>query len=637
MFKKWLGCNKRRLLQNRSLHHMGKIQAVFLGAYLLLTWLTPAQAQSSARITLHALQTSSFPSMTAYLDVYDSAGNYITGLTPEDVTLLEDDQARQINRLEDLQPGTEFALALDPNPFFAYRDANAVTRFEKVIQVVKEWAAEYPASLDDDLSLVPNQATAVTHLTTMAAFLDALNAYQPNFQSLVSTPETLSRALDVVNEPTSKTGRKPVVLYITSIPAAGDIPALQNLTQRAVAGNIRVHIWIVASKDYFSTSGVTALKDLAIQTNGQVVNFSGVEPLPSPEIYLAPLRHNYRLEYTSGILTSGGHTLAAQVSLGDETIVSAVLPFEMDIQPPNPILVAPPVQIVRTTPDELTKDSSSFLPTQQPINIIIEFPDGRTRPLARTALYVDGLLMEENIAEPFDQFTWDLSGYATSARHVLTVEAVDTLGLSKVSLGIPVLVTVIQPKFGLLPWLSRNSRWVALGAILLAGGVLAVTLVRSLVKRRNLRAANRNSRHDPLTQSVQTKKSQPNLRLPWSRPVKPSESYLVRLKEDGQPITAPPIPIMAAEIIFGSDPTKATYILDDLSVSPLHARIKEEHGEYFLSDEKSTAGTWVNFEPVITPLRLQHGDILHIGRLSYRFLMRKPPERSAPQVIRTKK
>ena len=36
-----------------------------------------------------------------------------------------------------------------------------------------------------------------------------------------------------------------------------------------------------------------------------------------------------------------------------------------------------------------------------------------------------------------------------------------------------------------------------------------------------------------------------------------------------------------------------------------------------------------------TPRRLQHGDVLHIGRLSYRFMLRKPPERPAPQVIPT--
>jgi hypothetical protein len=33
---------------------------------------------------------------------------------------------------------------------------------------------------------------------------------------------------------------------------------------------------------------------------------------------------------------------------------------------------------------------------------------------------------------------------------------------------------------------------------------------------------------------------------------------------------------------------------------------------------------------------LQHGDVLHIGRLSYRFMLRKPPERPAPRITPTR-
>jgi hypothetical protein len=616
---------------------MRKFLAVFLSVYLLFAVLTPARAQSGARLNLFALQTASFPSIAAGLDVFDAAGNFVTGLAPEAVTLLEDNQPRPLTSLEELQPGTEFALALDPGPYFANRDVNAVTRFDKVVQVVKEWAAAHPDSLDDDLNFIPTGGTPAAHLATTGAFLDALTAYQPNMPSLVSSPETLSSALDVVSEPTSQPGRKPIVLYITSIPAEGDIPVLQNLTQRAVAGHIRVNVWIVASQDFCSTSGATALKDLAIQTGGQYSCSSGEEPLPSPEIYLAPLRHAYRLAYSSGLLTSGGHTLTAQVSLNGETVTSATLPFELDVQPPNPIMVALPVQIVRAAQDERTTAVSSFLPTQQTISIIIEFPDGRTRPLVRTVLYVDGVLVNENTTEPFDQFTWDLSEYAASGQHILTVEAVDTFGLSKVSLGVPVLVTVVRPQVGLLPWLSRNSLWVALGAVLFAGGGLAAILTRSRVKNRRSAKASRGSRHDPLTQSVQAERRRRGLRLSLNRPAKPSGAYLVRLKDDGQPIAAPPIPITMPEITFGSDPIQATYILDDPSISPLHAWLKEEHGEYILSDEKSTAGTWVNYEQVTTPRHLQHGDVLHIGRLSYRFMLRKPPERPPLQVIPTKK
>lgn len=616
---------------------MRKILLLFFGVCLLFAGLMPAHAQGSARLSLFALDTSAYPSMTSGLDVFDAAGNFVSGLAPEAITLLEDNQPRPLANLEELHPGTEFALALDPGPFFAFRDVQAVSRFDKIMNMIKEWAAGHPDILDDDMSLVPTGGTPATHLALTSAFSEALAAYTPDLLNLVSSPETLSRALDVVSEPTSRPGRKPVVLYVTSVPPADAVSALQNLTQRAVAAHIRVNVWIVASQDFFSASGATALKDLAIQTGGGSFLFSGEEPLPGLEMYLTPLRYAYRLAYSSGILTTGGHTLSVQVNLNGELVSSAVLPFELDVQPPNPILVAPPAQIVRTAPDERTTATSSFIPTQQPINIIIEFPDGRTRPLIRTDLYVDGVMVDEKTAEPFDQFDWDLSGYSVSGEHILTVEAVDSFGLSKVSVGVPVLVTVVKPQFGLLPWLSRNSLWVALGAILLAGGGLGVILSRGRGKQLRSVPAGRTSSQDPLTQSVQVGEKKRGSLLLRSRLAKPPEAYLVRLKDDGQPITAPPIPINTPEIIFGSDPLHATRVLDDPSISPLHARLKVERGDYILSGEKTVAGTWVNYEQLTAPRRLQHGDVLHIGRLSYRFMLRNPPERPAPRVIPTKR
>jgi hypothetical protein len=266
--------------------------------------------------------------------------------------------------------------------------------------------------------------------------------------------------------------------------------------------------------------------------------------------------------------------------------------------------------------------------------IIVEFPDGRTRPLVSTTLFVDNQKVAENTAEPFDHFIWDLSGYATSGQHILSVEAMDSLGLSKISLGVPVMVTVIKPQFGLLPFLSRNSPWVALVAIIFAGAVLGVILSGGRFNRR-AGLADQAATIDPLTQPVEGETGR-HMRVPWKRPARQSDAYLERLREDGQPMSAPAVPVLAPEMTFGSDPMQVTRILDDPSVSPLHARLSQQDGEYILSDEKSVAGTWVNYELIATPRRLRHGDLLQFGRLSYRFMLRKPPERPHPKITPTK-
>ncbi len=604
-------------------------------ALLLLVGLfgaVPARAQGGTTVRLYALDASAFPSMTALLDVYDASGAFVPGLASDAVTLLEDNQPHPLDTLEELQPGVRFVLAINPNPAFAARDSNGVSRMDKVMHRLQGWAAGLSATTPDDLSLVTTGGSTVSHLATGPAFQEALSAYLPDPRNLTGTLESLTQAIDIASEPGTQPGMKPAVLYVSSLPDIDTLPTLQGLTARAASMGIRVSVWIVASADFFTTGAATALKDLAINTGGQFAVFSGTETLPSPETYLSNLRHTYRLGYHSAIAAPGSHDLAVQVSLDGTPVASEPLTFEMDVQPPNPVLVSPPEQIVRRIPDPLGTNLSALQPRQQIIELLVDFPDAHPRPLVRTRLYVDGQLAAENTAAPFDRFAWDLSGYTSSGQHSLSVEALDSLGLSKTSLGVPVTITVVRPKTGLEAFLARNSLWVVLGAVAVAGAVLGITLTGG--RRRRARRAGRRSGNDPLTQLVVGESSRRVLHLPWGgqRQGKPSLAYLVRLKEDGQPVTAPPIPLSAAETTFGTDPTLASYPLDDPSVSPLHARLKQAaDGSFTLADQKSTAGTWVNFEQLTGPHRLQHGDVIHFGRLSYRFMLNKSPEQPKPR------
>jgi hypothetical protein len=617
---------------------MRKVSAILLSVYLLFVGLAPARAQTGATAHLYALDASAFPSMTALLDVYDASGNFVPGLTSASITLLEDNQPQKLTSAEELKPGVQFALALDPGPAFALRDSDGVARLEKVQRALEDWATALPAGGSDDLSLVTTGGTASTHRTTGAALLNALLAYQVDARLLTPTTDTLSKALDAVSEPTGQPGMKRAVLYIASVQDAAGLVSLQSLSARAVSLGIRVSVWIVVSPDFFGTSSATTLKDLAIKTGGQYALFSGTEALPSPESFLAPLRHTYRLTYQSAIPTGGSHSLTVQVKVNGNAVTSDPLTFEMDVQPPNPVLVSPPDQIVRQIADPQVTDLTALQPRVQAISMLVEYPDGHPRPLVSTRLYVDDQVADERTSAPFDRFSWDLSGYTSSEIHALRVEVTDSLGLTKSSISVPVTVTVIRPKRGLSAFLSRNNVWVVAGAILLAGGVLGLTLAGGRIRRRS-GAASLRSRSDPLTQPVVSETTRRGLHLPWASQgqVKASQAYLVRLKDDGQPITAPPIPIGSAETTFGNDPIHASYLLDDPSVSPLHARLKmEAGGTFILADENSTAGTWVNYEQLREPRRLQHGDIIHFGRLSYRFMLRRPPERPTPRLTPTK-
>jgi predicted component of type VI protein secretion system len=109
---------------------------------------------------------------------------------------------------------------------------------------------------------------------------------------------------------------------------------------------------------------------------------------------------------------------------------------------------------------------------------------------------------------------------------------------------------------------------------------------------------------------------------------------LIRIQSDGQVLPVTPIALVEQEIIFGTDPVQCSQILDDSSISLVHARIRQtDDGGFLLVDNGSIAGTWVNYEPIPREgYRLTHGDMVNFGQLIYRFTLRVPPVTSKPTI-----
>ncbi len=65
-------------------------------------------------------------------------------------------------------------------------------------------------------------------------------------------------------------------------------------------------------------------------------------------------------------------------------------------------------------------------------------------------------------------------------------------------------------------------------------------------------------------------------------------------------------------------------VIDDPSIEGLHAQLKREpDGVFRLSDAGSIGGTWVNYTPVSQEgVCLEHGDLIHFGRVGFRFQLR---------------
>lgn len=623
---------------------------------LLLGLTTPqisARAQTEAYSEIASIDAQDFPEISALVDVYDTSGQFMAGLQLDDLTVYEDGQPHPIDRLAESTTPVQVVVAINPGPALAVRDANAITRFTHVVGALSQWVSTQPDDSRDDLSLVSLSGSLITHANVKDWFV-SLDSFKPDFRNTTPNLQTLSIALDTVNAPLSEPGTKRAILFITPHMDDPNIDTtIGPLIQQAMESKVRVFIWFIDGEAFFQTASANAFKSLALQTGGTFFAFSGIETFPDLDVSLAALRHTYTVTYTSSLSKSGDHSLGITVQAAEGNISATDKSFSVDIQPPNPILVSPPLQITRQPPAEDPYNAENLLPAEQDLEIIVEFPDGHPRELERTSLYVDGELVTENTEEPFERFVWDLRVYEKSGAHEIVVKAEDVLGLEKSSMSIPVTLTVMQPPTGIQALLARYRSYLVLGAIGLAGLALLLILLRGRSGGELFKGRRENRKHleDPLTQPVvalteppasATKKSKTEpRRAGWlhatHRPARVAiaPAYLIRLTNGGEPASVSPIPVAEADMTFGTDPVQSIRVFDDPSISPLHARIKRtEDGGFIIYDHSSIAGTWVNYEPVPREgCRLAHGDRVHFGQLSYRFDLHQPPTESGPKVV----
>lgn len=623
-------------------------------------------ASKSIRVTLRPPQTDAFPHLSVFLDVYDLQENFIHGLQSSDVLILEDGTALPISELNELRPGVQVVVGINPGPPFSIRDSKGISRYDLVAGALSEWANGRQGSTIDDLSLLPVGGAELTHTNKSFDWIASLQNFQPDSRAAVPSLDPLLRAVDVASDPTPRPGMKRMVLFITA-PLKGDLSiGVQNLIVQAKERGIHIFIWLVGSPESFDSPSTGQLMELANQTAGKFFTFSGVEPLEQLESYLEPMRDIYQISYDSRIAGGGVHRIAAEVQYGGERVKSPEQDFLFDLQPPDPAFLSPTLEILRKIHPGIRNnllekgDPDALSPKELRLPVLIDFPDGHPRSVVRSTLFVDGKTVDENTGPPFDQFTWDLSGYTASGEHVLRVVVVDSMGLSGSSIDTVFRVNVEKAAVNPLVFLARYWPLIVTLVALLSGAVVFLVLILGgrlnpqvwIASRRP--RGNRASRHGRQVPDARSGRNHnpadPSLadsdgpgltgwvnRLHWpQRRLAPQAfAYLTRLTElNPSADTAAPLPITANELTFGRDPNQATLVLDEPSVGALHARlVRKEDNSFWLFDEGSVAGTWVNYSPVSREgALLQHGDFINFGRASFRFSQREPQPRRRPVV-----
>jgi len=622
-----------------------KLLLASLTALLALASGFAVHAQEAARAEIIKIDASDFPTMHGMLDVYDADGKFASALDGISLTVLEDGNPLPLTSLVENEVGAQIVVAINPGPAMDTRDSFGVSRYDQIVDALRIWAEARPLEPTDEMSLITTAGPILVNASA-SEWRNSLVSFQPDARASIPSLQSLSFALDLLEgQQGSQEGMKRTVLFLTPhLPDQTTVDELEALTQRAALLGVRVNVWLIDTDAYFAHFSANALKSMALQTSGSYFAYSGIETLPDPESYFAHLRYVYTFDYESKLSVGGAHTLAMQVQRSDLSLTSENINFTLDIQPPNPILISPPAQIVRQAPEDDPYNTDLLLPNETTLDILIEFPDGHERPITRAALYVDDELVSEINEAPFEKFSWDISAYTSSGEHTLSVEIEDSLGLTQRSIGIPVSLTVVQPPSGMLAFFGRYGSLLTIGVIVLTGVLLGLILLvggrrRTLTARREAQQAS----HDPLTQPLpapEKTRGSKNRRIPmpasWRQAPKRERTtaYLARLNGESLSHKGAPLPLTGEEMTFGADPVKAVYVLDDPSISPLHAILSQnEDGRFILKDQDSVAGTWINLEKVLREGKvLTHGDVIHFGAMRYQFMLEKAPKKVKPKV-----
>ena len=619
---------------------------------------------------LSSLNYDKFPMVTGILDIRDGSGAFVSILNPNQVAITENGVSVPIQSLERLDVGVQVVVAVNLSPRFGVYYEEGTKIYEKIYSDLSAWGNEL-ATDEYDLSFITNEGINSKHRSVPREWLRAVDLYEPDYDNGRINLDVLFTAINVASEETPREGMGKVVLYFTSIIEEQYDENLNNLVDQAISNDVVVYPIFVDSNAYLETDETLNIRRLAEQTGGEMLYFADTEKMSAIDSILAPYGEAYIFGYNSTVKTTGEHDIKVVVDNEDLNLTSNSQTMALQLDAPEPIFVDPPVEIERVV-DTTPASEDGFLPIFTPVEIMIDFPDGRIRNIVRSALFVNGEIVAENFSEPFDAFEWDLIGFDETGVQVLSVEVEDELGLTGKSVETTVQLMIQSPVLRWQTMLNEYGYLITIGIAVLTGSMLLVILILSGAIGPDNRSAQRKIRKakkqpsssmyyepegirrdsqpilqsaakktpskpmekigngdDPVTQHVGSLSRQEQKRKQIRKNVQVRElnlprAILKKLNEDDQTIPGGALLIFNDVTKIGSDKTQVDCLVNEPSVQAVHAELIYSEGKFTISDMNTTAGTWVNYAPITAEgCRLEDGDLVHLGKFGFRFMLNK--------------
>jgi hypothetical protein len=176
-------------------------------------------AQSGASLRTSPPVVDLFPTISLYLSLTDSQGHHIPNLSSRNFVVLEEGQPIHGASIEEQIVGTRQVFIINTSRNMRGRDSLGLTRFDYVRRSLFEWWS-LPGSSQigiDDLSLLTDAGTVLSHTTVAAELAASLSAFQPEYLDMPATIGPLLDALDYVTDPPPRLGMATHIIFITPL------------------------------------------------------------------------------------------------------------------------------------------------------------------------------------------------------------------------------------------------------------------------------------------------------------------------------------------------------------------------------------------------------------------------------------
>ena len=542
-----------------------------------------------ATLQIIKIDSSAFPEVRVQILVLGPGGLESSAPTRESLSLSENNRSVDYE-IEQQEMGAEIGFVMDAGTGLYSGSATGATRLQEMKNAVSDLTQDPLLLTGKDIFYVvaqePNGSQVLVNPETPATQIpNILSQYNPPTTYSPSYPLAgVSALLDFyAKENSSGVGRAQAIVVFSGNMAADKKYPMASVVAKAKAMGIRVHTVLIRH----AQAQQETLEQLASETGGRffyytaegAVSLAGLKPL------LTGIRTQYILTYRSPNPESGTRVVAVGLQYGQNE-KPALSQYEVTVEPP--------VAVIRSPGEDQTVSPQSYVPTEDAqatpatgivVTATVSWPDSHPRKIKQATLLVNGD-PQSVLSGPSDEltFVWNPAKETAGGPVTLQIQIEDELGL----VGLSDQIVVRIASGSAFPFnLSLNNVLAILALLLAVAAVVLVVVFRKQVAGTAEQAVGAASEFiQEVGETLQFK----------GRSGGSSKAMLVDM--DGNTGTGKSSFELFGTTSMGRSKKHADLVFQanqaDSPVSRLHCTILEEDGAYFLRDDQSANGTYLN-------------------------------------------